>query len=244
MNYAVFPTNKPAVDAVAALAETIDKRLGVSDQQKEALGAYILGHRRQDTINLTAKSVGHPKVLDCLLSSGVLGRAGGRSGFFVQPKLRDLSEMTFATEEDGSLNAFPVSKSGLWYRSKAASKFLNWEDTASVGFSPAYFIAPVDFAQTVAAFRNGYRPSAHFQSCDFEPDQQEAERFKDTLLEQARLAGVAIAPIADGYVCADPQQALNHLSIHAVRVFNRPGLAFSVVTKDQYGRAVQSWGAY
>ena len=244
MNYTVTPTNKPAVDAVAALAETIDKRLAVSQEQKASVAAYILGHRQQDILSLTAKSVGHPKMLDCLLSASVLGRAGGRSGFFVQPQFKELTGLTFATQEDGFLRAFPVSKSGLWYRSRAATRFLHWEDTAAVGFSPAYFIAPVDCAQTVGAFRNGYRPSVHFKSCDFEPDQQEAEQFTNTLLEQAQLSGVAIAPIAEGFVCADPQQALNHFSIHAVRVFNRPGLAFSVVTKDRYGRSEQSWGAY
>jgi hypothetical protein len=132
----------------------------------------------------------------------------------------------------------------LSYLSAASSKQLLWRDVAGLGHVSAYYIAPVDFEATVAAFRDGHAPSVNFQSVDYPGDEDGAVAFTEQVLEAARLRAIPLVAIADGFVCADAQQSLIHFNTETIRHFNKAGLRFSFVTKDRYDRQVQSWGSY
>jgi hypothetical protein len=244
MVYPVIPTNNAAVDAVALVAGNIDGSLGISEEHKATIAAFILAHRRQDILFLNNKSAGHPSLLGALLGAGVLGWAGGKAGYTVDPQFKERLGLTFSTVEDGSLHSHPVSRSGLWYRNRRATRFLYWEDVVSLEFAPAFFVSPVDFISTVSAFRDGYRPSGTFQRCYYLPDVAEAQVFLDVVLADAQSAGIALAQIADGFVCADPVSVRDHFDAHAAKMYNREGVGFSIATKDRQGRASQCLGRY
>ena len=131
MVYQVIPTNNAAVDSVALVAGKIDGSLDISEEQKASIAAFILAHRRQDILFLSNKSAGHPNLLGALLDAGVLGWAGGKAGYTVNPQFRARFGLTFSTVEDGSLHSHPVSRSGLWYRNRMSTRFLYWEDVVS-----------------------------------------------------------------------------------------------------------------
>jgi len=232
-------SNHAAVEAVASIVALIDKRLAISEEDKASVASYLLAYRHRPSISIT----GHPRVAQALLDAGVTGRAGGKAGYFVKDAYNSSEHLTFQSDEDGAMHCYPVSKSGLWCRSKAAAWTLNWADVGGLGHGAAYYIQPVDYAATCAAFRDNFKPSTNFQSCSYPADDAEAQRFTDSLLVEAWKSGVALAQIADGFVCSNPDIALRHFSIHAVRVYNRPSLAFSVVTRDKY-RTAQSWGQW
>jgi hypothetical protein len=236
----INPTNAPAVEAVSVIADLIDKRLAISDDDKQAVAAYLLANRHKDSISIT----GHQKLVQALFDAEVIGRAKGKSNVFVKDAYKELSGLTFQSSDDGSLHCYPVSKSGLWAKSKAVATTISWEEVAGLGYGAAYFINPADFAATVAGFRDNIRPSVSFQSCDYTPDEQEAQKFTDSLLVEAWKSGVALAPIHDGFVCSNPDIALRHFNNHAVRTYNRAGLAFSIITKDRYGRTAHSYGQW
>jgi hypothetical protein len=91
MLYPVIPTNNAAVDAVASVSGKIDGSLGISDEQKDSIAAFILAHRRQDILFLNNKSAGHPDLLGALLDAGVLGWAGGKLGTRSSRSIRSAS---------------------------------------------------------------------------------------------------------------------------------------------------------
>jgi hypothetical protein len=244
MVYPVIPTNNAAVDAVALVAGKIDSSLEISEAQKASIAAFILAHRRQDILFLNNKSAGHPSLLGALLDAGVLGWAGGNAGYTVKQQYRERFGLTFSTVEDGSLHSHPVSRSGLWYRNRMSTRFLYWEDVVSLEFAPAFFVLPVDFVSTVAAFRDGHRPSGTFQRCYYPPDVAEAELFLASVLAEAQSSGIALAQIADGFVCADPVAVTDHFDAHAAKTYSREGVGFSIATKDRQGRASQCLGRY
>jgi hypothetical protein len=240
MTYKVFPTNKAAVDAVKAIADKVDKRLSISQDEKLEVVAYLLAHRHRDGIHLP----GHAKLSAALLDAEIIGRARGKADFFVKPAFVDLSELTFATEEAGPFPFHPRNKSGLSFLSAAASKHLFWSEVAGLGYGAAYYIAPVDFAATVGAFTAGYTPSVNFKQCDHPEDHEGAVALSERVLEAARLSGIPLVPIAEGWVCADPQRALLHWHCETTRFFNKANLRFSFLTKDRYQRQEISWGTY
>ena len=235
----ITPSNHAAVEAVSSVVAQIDKRLAISEEEKASVVSYLLAYRHRPSISIT----GHPKVAQALLDTGFVGRAGGKAGYFVKDAYNSSEHLTFQSEDDGTLHCYPVSKSGLWAKSKAAALTLNWDDIGGLGHGAAYYINPVDYASTCAGFRDGFKPSANFQSCSYPADEAEAQRFTDSLLVEAWKSGVALAQIGDGFVCSNPDVALRHFSIHAVRTYNRPWLAFSVTTRDKY-RTAQSWGQW
>jgi hypothetical protein len=179
-----------------------------------------------------------------LLSADVIGRAGGKADVFVKPAFAELQELTFATEQVDPFPFHARNRSGLSYLSAASSKQLLWRDVAGLGHVQAFYINPVDFEATVAAFRDGYAPSVNFQSVDYLGDEDGAVAFAEQVLEAARLRAIPLVAIADGFLCADPQQALVHFNIETTRYFNKAGIRFSFLTKDRYDRQVQSWGSY
>lgn len=240
MIYKVFPTNKVAVDAVQSIADTVDKRLSIPQDEKLEVAAYLLAHRHRDGIHLP----GHAKMTAALVSAGVIGRARAKAYFFVKPAFADLAELTFATEEAGPFPFHPRNKSGLSFLSAAASKQVFWAEVAGLGYGTAYFIAPVDFAASVGAFRAGYTPSVNFKQCDHPEDHEGAVALSERVLEAARLSGIPLVPIADGWVCSDPQRALLHWHTETTRFFNKANLRFSFLTKDKYQRQEISWGTY
>jgi hypothetical protein len=244
MVYPVIPTNNAAIDAVASVSGKIDGSLGISDEQKASIAAFILAHRRQDILFLNNKSAGHPDLLGALLDAGVLGWAGGKAGYTVKPQYKERFGLTFSTVEDGSLHSHPVSRSGLWYRNRMSTRFLYWEDVVSFEYAPAFFVSPVDFVSTVAAFRDGHRPSGTFQRCFYQPDVAEAALFLSSVLAEAQSSGIALAQIADGFVCADPVAIIDHFDAHAAKMYNREGVGFSMATKDRQGRFLQWLGRY
>jgi hypothetical protein len=125
-----------------------------------------------------------------------------------------------------------------------STRFLYWEDVVSLEFAPAFFVLPVDFVSTVAAFRDGHRPSGTFQRCYYPPDAAEAQVFLDAVIADAQSAGIALTQIADGFVCADPVAVRNHFDAHAAKMYNREGVGFSMATKDRQGRVSQCLGRY
>jgi hypothetical protein len=240
MIYKVFPTNRAAVEAVQSIADKVDGRLSIRPDEKLDVVAFLLAHRHQDSIHLP----GYPKMTAALLDADIIGRAGGKADFFVKPQFTELQEITFATEQVDPFPFNPRNRSGLAYLSAASSKQLLWRDVAGLGHVGAYYISPVDFEATVAAFRDGYAPSVNFQSVEYPGDEDGALAFTEQVLEAARLRAIPLVAIADGFVCADAQQALIHFNIETIRHFNKAGLRFSFVTKDRYDRQVQSWGSY
>ena len=240
MTYKVYPTNKAAQDAVQSVAEKVDGRLSIPQDEKLQVAAFLLAHRCQEVIHLP----GHAKMTTALVSAGVIGRARGKADFFVKPEFVNLSELTFATEETGPFPFHPRNKSGLEFFSAEASKGLLWADVAGLGYGPAYYINPVDFAASVGAFSAGYTPSVSFKQCDHPEDHKGAEALSERVLEAARLQGIPLVKIADGYVCGDPQRTLLHWHIETTRFFNKSNLRFSFLTKDKYQRHEISWGSY
>lgn len=236
----INPTNATAVEAVNVIADLIDKRLAISDDDKQAVATYLLAHRHKESITIH----NHQKLMDALLDAEVVGRAKGKTNYFLKPTYRELSGLTFQSSDDGSLHCYPVSKSGLWAKSKAVATTIAWDEIGGLGYGAAYYINPVDFAATVAGFRDNIKPSVSFQSCSYTPDEKEAEKFTDSLLVEAWKSGVALAPIQDGFICSNPDIALRHFNTHAVRTYNRAGLAFSILTKDRYGRTAHSFGQW
>lgn len=244
MAYPVIPTNAAAVDAVAMVVEKIDLSLEISEEQKTSIATFILAHRRQDILFLSTKSTGHPDLLGALLDAGVLGRAGGQAGYVVNLQFKELFGLAFSTIEDGSLQSHPVSKSGLWYRDRKSARFLYWEDVLSLQFAPAFFVSPMDFASTVAAFRDGHRPTDSFRRCYYPPDVAEGQAFLETVLAEARSGEVALAQIADGFVCTDPLAVSKLFDTQAARRYHKDGLGFSMAIKDRRGQFTQCVGHY
>jgi hypothetical protein len=188
MTYKVFPTNNAAVDAVQAIADKVDKRLSIPQDEKLDVVAFLLAHRHQDSIHLA----GHPKLTAALVSADVIGRAGGKASFFVKSQFVDLQELTFATEQVGPFPFHPRNRSGLAYLSAVSSKQLLWADVAGLGYVGAFYINPVGFEATVAAFRDGHAPSVNFQSVDYPDDEEGAVAFTEQVLEAARLRAIPL----------------------------------------------------
>lgn len=67
-------------------------------------------------------------------------------------------------------------------------------------------------------------PSVNFQKCEHTEDHEGALALSERVLEAARLAGIPLVPIADGWVCADPQKSLIHWHIETCRYFNKANL--------------------
>jgi hypothetical protein len=156
-----------------------------------------------------------------------------------------LQELHFATTDDGTLNAHPVSKSSLWYCTKHAALTLDWDDVARLGFGSAYLFKIVDYHKTAAAFVDQARPSISFQHCEYHRDDPDAaDAFTSLFLEEARLGGVPVAQIKDAFVVNNPDRAIVTLNLATTKFVNRHGPRFAVITKDQYGRQCHSWGSY
>jgi hypothetical protein len=119
-----------------------------------------------------------------------------------------------------------------------------WDEIAGIGFSPAYFIAPVDLEATVGAFRAGAKPSVSFTACDHPKDPEGAVAFCQAVSEGAKMQGIPLVQVADGWVCADPQRSLMLFHGETNRFFNSAGLRFCFVTRDRYGRQEKAWGSY
>lgn len=163
---------------------------------------------------------------------------------------KELSGLTFATEDDGTIRAYPVTKSGLWCRTPAASERLSWADVAGLGYGAAFYFGIVDVAASVAAFRDGAAPSVFFQHCEYDRrDEAGAKDFVDVFLNEAFLQGVAVAPIAKedntaSFVVESPDRALHFLNATTTKFLNKAGPRFAVITRDRYGREVRSYGSY
>lgn len=246
MIYTVFPTNLEAKEAVQKASAAIDGRLSLPDEEKASVVSFLLGHRHLETIHCPS----HAKVTKALVDADVIGRTKGTTNFFVKAPFKDLSGLTFATHEDGSVHAFAVTKSGLWCRTRKAAESASWSDIAGLGYGAAYYFGIVDLAATVAAFREGAAPCVSFLQCDYEKhDDAGAKAFVDLFVEQAFLSGVAVAPIQSegaisSFVVEQPDRALLCLNAATTKFLNRAGPRFAVVTRDRYAREVRSYGSY
>lgn len=246
MNYTVFPTNLEAKEAVQQAGNMIDGRLAIPDDEKHSVVAFVLAHRHLDSIHCPS----HAKVTKALVDAEVIGRTKGGTNFFVKDAFKDLSGLTFATEDDGSIRAFPVTKSGLWCRTRKAAESASWSDIAGLGYSGAYYFGIVDTAATVAAFRDGATPCVSFLQCDYDKhDDEGAKEFVDAFLQEAFLTGVAVAPIQSegtmsSFVVEHPDRAIHCLNATTTKFLNRAGPRFSVITRDRYGRMAHSYGSY
>lgn len=246
MIYTVFPTNLEAKEAVKRATSVIDGRLSIPDDEKHSVVAFLLAHRHLDTIHCPS----HPKLTKALVDADVIGRTKGTTHFFVRSTFRELSGLTFATDDDGSIRAYPVTKSGLWCRTRKAAESASWSDIAGLGYGAAYYFGIVDLAASIAAFRDIAAPSVSFQDCAYDRrDDDGAREFVDLFLEQAFLTGVAVAPIQpegemSSFVVEQPDRAMHCLNATATKFLNKAGPRCAVVTRDRYGREVRSYGSY
>lgn len=246
MIYTVFPTNLEAKEAVQKASAAIDGRLSIPDGEKHSVASYLLAHRHLDSIHCPS----HPKVTKALVDADVIGRTKASTNFYIKPDYKQISGLTFATDDDGSIRAFPVTKSGLWCRTRKAAESASWSDIAGLGYGPAYYFGIVDLEATVGAFRDGAKPSVSFLGCDYEKhDEEGAKEFINLFLDQAFLMGVAVAPIQpegamSSFVVEHPDRAIHCLNAATTKYLNRAGPRFSVITRDRYSRMAHSYGSY
>lgn len=246
MIYTVSATNLEAKRAVQHASILIDGRLAIPDDEKASVVSFLLAHRHMASIHLPA----HGRMTKALVDAEVIGRTKGNTHFFVRPAFNELSGLTFATDEDGSIRAYPVTKSGLWCRTRKAAESASWSDIAGLGYAAAYYFGIVDVASSVAAFRDGAKPSVSFQHCDYEKhDEEGAKDFVDLFLEQAFLTGVAVAPIQPegkmaSFVVEQPDRAIHCLNATTNKFLNGAGRRFSVITRDRYSRMAHAYGAF
>lgn len=232
------PNNSEAHSLLDRAIKTIDKRLSLDADEVRDVVATLLANSHK-TVHLPA----HKKVTDALLGE-VIGRDSGRCSFFVKPAYFDPEAEWATKDEDQNFPFPPRTRGNAWVKTSEAAKTLQWEEVASIGFAQAYFIAPVDFAATVGAFRAGAAPSVNFTSCNHDKDEEGAVAFSLAVSEGAKMQGIPLVQIADGWVCADPNRALMHFHAETTRFFNKAGLRFSFITKDKWGRTETAWGAY
>lgn len=231
------PYNNEAHELLNHAISTVDKRQSLPDDDLRDVVATLLSQSHK-TIHLPA----HKKFTDALLGE-VIGRDSGRAKFFVKPAYRDAEAQWATKHEDQNFPFAPRTKGNAWVKTAEAAKTLLWDEIAGIGFSQAYYIAPVDFAATVGAFRAGARPSVNFTACDHAEDLEGSVAFSQAVSEAARLQGVPLVQIADGWVCADPNRALMLFHGETTRFFNRP-VRFAFITRDKWGRQEMAWGCY
>ena len=231
------PYNKDAQDLLERAIKTIDKRLSVDADEVRDVAATLLAQSHK-TIHLPA----HKKVTDALLGE-VIGRDSGKARFFVKPAYRDAEAQWTTKDEEPTFRSHPRTKGNAWLRTSEAAKTVLWEEVAGIGFTQAYYINPVDLAATVGAFRAGATPSVSFTSCDYPADREGALAFSQAVSEAAFSQGIPLAQIGDGWVCADPNQALMHFHICTTRFFGRP-VRFAFTTRDKWGRQETAWGCF
>lgn len=234
----ITPHNDVAHRLLARAKASIDGRLRLDEEEVDQVICFALAHSHRPF-----QLIGHRKVVDALLGE-VLGREAGKTTFFLKPEYHD-GEAWWATDEEPGFGPYPRTKGGLWARTRASARSITWSDVAGLGYGPAYFIAPVDFAATYAAFSDGAAPSVSFQSCDYHrQDEKGAAAFAELVEKAAFARGVGLVQIGDGWVCSDPSQALMHWHIETTRHFNRHGPRFAFLTRDRYDREAISWGSY
>lgn len=232
------PYNNEAHSLLDRAIQTIDKRLSVDADEVRDVVATLLAQSHK-TIHLPA----HKRVTDALLGE-VIGRDSGRCNFFVKPAYRDPEAQWATKDEEPNFPFHPRTKGNAWIKTSKAAKTLPWEEITGIGFAQAYYINPVDLAATVGAFRAGARPCVSFTSCDYQEDLEGAVAFSQAVSEGAKRQGVPLVQIKDGWVCANPTQALMHFHIETTRFFNRAGIRFAFTTKDKWGRQEKAWGSY
>lgn len=232
------PNNNDAQNLLNRALATVDGRLAISEDELRHVAATLLAQSHK-TIHLPA----HKKATDALLGE-VIGRDSGRARFFVKPAYRDPEAQWRTKDEEETFRFHPRTKGNAWVRTSEAAKTLLWEEISGIGFSPAYYIAPVDLAATVAAFKVGAMPSVSFTTCDYpEEDLEGAVAFSKAVSEAAFRQAIPLAQIGDGWVCADPTQALMHFHICTTRFFGRH-VRFAFITRDKWGRQETAWGSY
>lgn len=232
------PYNHQAHVLLNQAIETIDKRLSLPTDEVQLVVATLLAQSHK-VIHLPA----HKRITDALLGE-VLGRDSGKARFFVKPAYRDPEAEWATKDEDQNFPFPPRTKGGAWVKTAEAAKTILWDEVSSVGFAPAYYIGPVDFAATVGAFRAGSEPCVNFTSCQHAKDEEGAVAFALAASEAAKMQGIPLVQISDGWVCADPNRALMLFHTETTRFFNKAGLRFSFITRDKWGRQEQAWGAY
>ncbi len=232
------PNNQQAHVLLDKAIETIDKRLSLPTDEVRDVAATLLAQSHK-AIHLPA----HKKVTDALLGD-VIGRDSGKARFFVKPAFHEPQAQWATKNEDRNFPFHPRTKGNAWAKTSDAAKTLLWEEIAGIGFAQAYFIAPVDFAATVGAFRAGAAPSVNFTGCDHAKDEEGAVAFSFAVSEGAKMQGIPLVQIADGWVCADPNRALMLFHTESTRFFNKAGLRFAFITRDKWGRQELAWGAY
>lgn len=232
------PYNNEAHTLTDRAIQTIDKRLSLDADEVRDVAATLLAQSHK-TIHLPA----HKKITDALLGE-VIGRDSGKARFFVKPAYREPEAQWTTKDEEPNFPFHPRTKGNTWAKTPEAAKTLPWEEITGIGFAQAYYINPVDLAATVGAFRAGARPCVSFTSCDYPEDLDGAVAFSQAVSDAAKLQGVALVQIADGWVCADPTRALMLFHGETTRFFNKAGIRFAFVTRDKWGRQEVAWGSY
>lgn len=235
------PRNIDATNLLAQAKEKVDKRLSLDSKELDDVLCYAFANRHRDSINL----VGSPKVTDALLNAGIIQRHSGKRNFTVH---RDYvsHDAKWQAKTVEALFKFPlITKSGTYYTNTEDCLSLGWEDVSKINQRDAYLLKILDIEKTLAAWRDGHKPSVRFETIQYEKeDKDAAARFVAQLTSQAKLKSIPFIQIEDGFVVADCVRALGLLDATTTRFTGDATKKFAVVTQDKHGRQAIRPGTY
>lgn len=235
------PRNIDAVNLLAQAKAKVDGRLSLDSEELDEVLSYAFAHQHRESVNL----VGSPKVTDALLSACIIQRHSGKRNFtvhkdYVSPNAK------FQTKTVEALFKFPlISKSGSYYTNSEDCLSLDWQEVAKINNRDAYLFTIINMENTLAAWRDDYKPTVRFETVSYDKEDKEAaDRFVAQLTAHAKLKSIPLIQIADGFAVADCVRALGLLDSFTTRFLNDATKRFAVVTKDKHGRQAIRPGTY
>jgi hypothetical protein len=212
------PHNEPARQKVKDITSRLDGRRNFNQDDVGLVVSYAYAHCHKPYFTV----IGYPTIADELVDKGIFRRHSGKRNYTLAPELLD-SECQWGTvKTDDSLKHHLLTN-----------------------FMPAQLIQIVDMEASLCAFRDEYKPSFSFLSCDYPvKDAELVAKWEEHLDRAIERDFLALVKIKDGYVTPSPSGAHRALGIELSRFFNKAGMNFAVNVTSQYGGRESCYGQY
>ena len=183
------------------------------------------------------------------MEADVLGRVSDRSQFYVKDQFKPTYQCAWQTVEsdiDIHESNYVKSKSGTLYRTRSGMLTLEYEDVAALANYKCWYGRIIDLEASLGAFDNGAAPSVRFTSCQhLHASPERVTEFKEFLRAEAAKNMTFYAEINNGGLVIQNLQAFQQvLATAAIRFYNNAFIRFALLTRDEWGREVTSYGCY
>jgi hypothetical protein len=235
------PHNEPARQKVKDITSRLDGRRNFNQDDVGLVVSYAYAHCHKPYFTV----IGYPTIADELVDKGIFRRHSGKRNYTLAPELLD-SECQWGTvKTDDSLKHHLLTKSQTYFTNRQDCLELSFDEVKLINFMPAQLIQSVDMEASLCAFRDEYKPSFSFLSCDYPvKDAELVAKWEEHLDRAIERDFLALVKIKDGYVTPSPSGAHRALGIELSRFFNKAGMNFAVNVTSQYGGRESCYGQY